>query len=218
LGAHYSLGGFLPVVSKEVTGFLETPLGRVSRTDSVTDIGDISLIPAMLAWKAGSWQFNTLLTVYAPTGDYEVGRLANAGLNYWTFEPTIGVNYSNEKTGFNMALYTGITINTENEDTNYKTGSVLHTEASITQLLPLGKGYIGVGANAFLYEQVTGDSGEGARLGDFKGRSIGAGPALSYILPMGENTLAAEVKWIPEHDTRKRLEGDAIWVKIAFQF
>lgn len=217
-GAHYSLGGLLPLVDMEVTGFLDTPLGLVSRTDSVTGIGDISLVPAMLAWKTGSWQFDALLTVYAPTGDYEVGRLANTGLNYWTFEPTIGVNYNNEKTGFNFALHTGITLNTENDNTNYQSGSVLHTEASITQLLPLGKGYLGIGVNAFLYEQVTGDSGAGATLGSFKSSSLGVGPVLSYILPMGDETLVTEVKWIPERDTENRLEGDSIWVKVAYQF
>ncbi len=218
LGAHFSVGAFLPIVDMEVTGALDTALGRVSRTDSVTGLGDISLIPAMLAWKSGDWQFDAMLTVYAPTGDYEVGRLANTGLNYWTFDPTIGINYNNQKTGFNFALHTGITLNTENSDTKYKSGSVLHTEASITQLLPLGKGFLGIGANAFLYDQVSGDSGAGAKLGDFEGLSIGIGPALSYVLPIGKNTLAAEIKWIPERDTNKRLEGDAIWVKVVYQF
>lgn len=218
LGAHYSLGGFLPVVDMEVTGSLDTAFGRVSRTDSVTDFGDISLIPAMLAWKSGDWQFDSMLTIYAPTGDYEVGRLANTGLNYWTFDPTIGVNYSNQKTGFNFALHTGITLNTENGATDYQSGSVLHTEASITQLLPLGKGFLGIGVNAFLYEQVSGDSGAGAKLGRFEGSSLGVGPALSYVLPIGENTLVAEVKWIPEQDTNKRLEADALWVKLVYQF
>ena len=217
-GAHYSVGGFLPVVSMEVAASLDTPVGKVSRTDSVTDIGDINIVPAMLAWKSGSWQFDALLTVYAPTGDFETGRLANTGLNYWTFEPTVGINYNNEKTGFNFALHTGIMLNTENDDTSYKSGSVLHTEVSITQLLPLGKGYLGIGANAFLYEQITGDSGSGARLGSFKSRSIGVGPALSYFLPIGDNTLAAEVKWIPERNTEKRMEGDSMWLKVVYQF
>jgi hypothetical protein len=218
LGAHYTVGAYLPVVAMEVTGLLDTALGSVARTEAVTNLGDISLIPAMLAWKSGSWQFDALLTVYAPTGDYEMGRLANTGMNYWTFEPTIGINYNKEKSGFNLAVHTGLTLNTENSDTHYESGSVLHTEASITQLLPFGKGYLGIGANAFLYEQVTGDSGKGAKLGGFESRSIGVGPSLMYILPIGENTLAAEVKWIPERDTENRLEGDGLWVKVAYQF
>jgi hypothetical protein len=130
----------------------------------------------------------------------------------------VGVNYNNEMTGFNFALHIGITLNTENDDTNYQSGSVLHTEASFTQLLPLGEGYLGIGANAFLYEQVDGDSGAGATLGSFKARSIGIGPALTYILPMADSTLVAEVKWIPERNTKNRLEGDSTWVKFAYQF
>ena len=218
LGAHYTIGAFLPFVSIEVTGAVSSALGQRQRTDSVTGLGDISFIPAMLAWKSASWQFDALLTFYAPTGDYEVGRLANPGLNYWTIDPTIGFNYNNEKTGFNCALHTGITLNTENNDTYYQSGSVLHSEASVTQLLPLGKGYLGIGANAFLYEQVTGDRGAGATLGNFASSSVGIGPALSYILPLGKKTLVTEVKWIPEQDTKRRLEGDGIWVKVAFQF
>jgi len=38
-----------------------------------------------------------------------------------------------------------------------------------------------VGANFFYYQQVSGDSGSGAILGDFKGRTVGIGPVLSYI-------------------------------------
>ncbi len=42
----------------------------------------------MLAWNTGFWQMSALLPVYAPTGDYQVGRLANPGLDYWTFDPS----------------------------------------------------------------------------------------------------------------------------------
>lgn len=218
LGAHYTLGTFVPYVFAEVSGSVTTSKGTLSRKESVNGIGDITIIPAMLAWKNGPWQFNALLSVYAPTGDYELGRLANTGMNYWTFDPTVGVAYSNEKTGFNALLFGGITINTENEATNYRSGSVFHLEGSVTQLLPLGKGFVGIGANAFYYQQVTGDSGSGTKLGGFEGMTAGVGPVLNYILPIGKNTLAAEVKWLPELDTKNRLQGDSVWVKAVFQF
>ncbi len=47
-------------------------------------------------------------------------------------------------------------------------------------------GFIGVGANAFYYEQITGDSGSGARLGEFEGRTVGVGPVLSGDVTVGE--------------------------------
>jgi hypothetical protein len=214
LGAHYSVGVYVPYIWMEVTG----TLGGFSRTDKVEGLGDIVIIPAMLAWKSGSWQFGAFLPIYAPTGDYEVGRLANEGLNYWTFDPTVGASFSSEKTGFNFGLHAGVTFNTKNEATNYHSGSVLHAEISAQQLLPVGPGFLGFGVNGFLYEQISGDSGSGATSGNFKGRSVGIGPVLSYILPTETGALVFEARWLPELDTKNRLEGDYFWFKVAWQF
>ncbi len=213
-GAHYSVGTYVPYVWMEVTG----TLGGLSRTDKVDGLGDITIIPAMLAWKSGSWQFNALLPIYAPTGDYDVGQLANLGLNYWTFDPTVGAAFSDEKTGLNIGVYAGVTFNTENEDTNYDSGSVLHVEISAQQLLPLGPGFFGFGLNGYVYEQISGDSGSGAISGDFKGRSVGVGPVIDYILPTETGTWVFEAKWLPELDTENRLEGDYFWLKAVWQF
>ncbi len=94
--------------------------------------------------------------IYAPTGEYETGRLANPGLNYWTFDPTAGVSYNNDKNGLNAALHLGLSFNTENHDTDYQSGTLFHLEASAQQLLPVGPGFLGVGAEAFYLQQVSG--------------------------------------------------------------
>jgi hypothetical protein len=218
LGAYYSVGAYLPLVSMDVTADLSIRGGSRSRTDSTNGVGDITLIPAMLAWKSGSWQYNALAQVYAPTGSFEVGRLANPGLNYWTFDPAIGVTYNNEKSGFSFSVLSGITINTENEDTNYKSGSVLHVEASVQQHFKHGDGLLGIGANGFIYEQITDDSGAGAQLGAFRGRTGGIGPVVSYIRPVGKTTLVLELRWLPELYAERRLQGDYIWFKGALDF
>lgn len=218
LGARYTVGIYAPYIWKEVTATISSVLGSIRRKDKVDGFGDITLIPVGLAWKIGNWQISGLLPIYAPTGSYEVGRLANPGFNYWTLDPTVQLSYGSEKSGFNAGLFAGMTFNTENDDTDYQSGSVLHVEASVQQLLPLGWGFIGLGANAFLYEQVTGDSGAGAVLGDFKARSMGIGPVIDYILPFkNESLLAVEFRWLPELDTEKRLEGDYLWLKIAYK-
>jgi len=49
-----------------------------------------------------------------------------------------------------------------------------------------------VGAEGFYFDQVTGDSGSGAVLGDFKGMTSGLGPVLGYIQPLGTQSLAVE--------------------------
>jgi hypothetical protein len=37
-----------------------------------------------------------------------------------------------------------------------------------------------VGLVGYVYEQITGDSGAGATLGDFKSRGVGIGPQVGY--------------------------------------
>lgn len=215
LGAAYSIGATLPYLTVDV----KADLGSLRLSDRRSGLGDLTLVPAMLAWKHESWQYSALLSVYAPTGVYDKDRLANPGLNYWTFDPTVGASYNNESTGFNAALYAGIGINTRNKATDYRSGAVLHFDASVQQLLPLGPGVVGVGAEAFYLEQVTADQGSGAVFGDFKGRSAGIGPVLSWVLPLGgRETLAAELRWLPETSVKNRLEGDLIWFKVVYQF
>ena len=67
-------------------------------------------------------------------------------------------------------------------------------------------------------QQIDGDSGSGARLGDFKGQTAGIGPVVTYILPYGKSTFVAELRWLPELDVKRRLEGDYIWLKLVAQF
>jgi len=158
------------------------------------------------------------LSIYAPTGEYKVGELANLGLNYWTADPVIGAAYVNAETGFNFGVYSGITFNTENSDTNYKSGSMFHIEASVQQMLPLGKGLVTLGVDGFYWQQVSGDSGSGAK-SDFKGRTMGIGPVVSYVLPVNEtDTWIVEAKWLPESNVEKRVKGDFVWVKVIYQF
>lgn len=218
LESHFSLGAFLPYLWMDVTAVVVAGGKAGTRTDTADGIGDITLIPAMMAWKYDSWQYSALLPIYAPTGEYNVGSLANVGRNYWTFDPTVQVSYNNAKTGFNAAIFTGITLNTENKDTDYQSGAAFHIDASVQQLLPVGPGFLSIGFNAFYYDQFDGDSGSGAKLGGFEGRSTGIGPTLGYLLPVGENTLVAEVRWLPELETRRRLEGNFLWLKMVYQF
>jgi hypothetical protein len=57
---------------------------------------------------------------------------------------------------------------------------------------------------------VTGDSGAGARLGDFQGRTVGIGPVASHATKIG-NGPRRRVKWLPELEVNKRLKGDYVW-------
>ncbi|UOM34888.1 transporter [Acuticoccus sp. I52.16.1] len=216
--AFFSVGLVVPFIDLEVSANVATPLGNVPVTHTDSGIGDIAIIPAMLAWQRGNMQFGVSVPVYLPTGGYEVGRLANVGKNYLTVDPTVSLSYTNPATGFSASGFMGLTLNTKNTATQYQSGSLFHLEASAQQLFPVGPGYLGIGAEAFYLQQISDDSGPGALLGGFRGRSIGIGPVLTYVLPLDNVTGAIEAKWLPEIDTENRIAGDYFWVKGVLQF
>jgi len=218
LGAYYSVGAMLPCTWITAEAKIETVIGNLRVRDTEEGLGDVTLIPVMLGWKEGSWQYDLALSVYAPTGEYGVGRLANPGLNYWSVNPIVGAAYSNPKTGFNAALHGGVLFNTQNPDTDYRSGTLVHLEGSVQQLVPAGKGFLSLGLEGFWVEQVTADSGQRPILGDFKGRTAGLGPVLGYVLPLGKQNFVTELRWLRELDTRNRLEGDYVWLKLVYQF
>ncbi len=225
LGGYYAVGVAIPYIWMEAKGEVQVtgPKGNTitwTARDKANGIGDITLYPFMLGWTAlnGDLKYDVRLGIYAPTGDYDKGKLANVGKNYWTFEPVVSLSYISSKIGLELSAFVGMDFNTENHKTHYRTGSQFHLDFTVAEHLPLFGGIIGVGANGFYYQQITGDSGSRAFLGDFKGRTIGVGPVLSYSAKIWGKDLAAEVKWLPELDVEKRLKGDIIWFKMAMLF
>lgn len=224
LGGYYAVGVAIPFVWMEVKGKVQVtgPLGTVTRTkrDKASGIGDITLYPFMLGWTGlkGDLKSDVRLGIYAPTGDYDEGELANVGKNYWTFEPAISLSYISSKIGLELTAFAGMDFNTENHKTDYQTGTQFHLDLTAAEHLPLFGGIIGVGANFFYYQQISGDNGSGAILGDFKGRTLGIGPVLSYATKIWKKDLVAEVKWLPEIDVKNRLKGDYVWFKLGMVF
>ena len=221
LGGQYAAAVAIPYLWMEVKG--DVQVGRVTgpRRDTANGFGDLQILPLMLGWKQGDVSYGATFGIYAPTGEFEEGKLANVGKNFWTFEPGVSVSWLSSKIGTEVSAFAGCDFNTKNDKTDYQSGDVFHLDATVAQHLPLFGGFIGVGANAFYYQQFTGDSGSGASLGNFEGRAIGVGPVISYATKIGRDKktdLVAEVKWLPELDVAKRLKGDTIWFKLALVF
>jgi len=212
----YGMSATVPYVIMEVTADVEPEIGR---TDNASGLGDIVFQPIMFNYHASSdLNFNARLSFYAPTGDYEVGRLANPGRNYWSVEPMVAMMYFGQQNGREVSWFAGLSMNEKNPATEYKSGNQFHSDMTTAQHFPLAKGLAGVGLNGFYYQQITGDSGPGANFGDFKGQTYGLGPVISYVRPLKNVELLAELKWLHEFGTNNRLEGDYVWLKIICKF
>ena len=72
------MAAFLPYTWLSISGD-SAALGGKQIQNSVSGIGDLTVVPVMMAWKSDNWQYDFLMPVYAPTGSYEVGRLATRG-------------------------------------------------------------------------------------------------------------------------------------------
>jgi len=215
----YALSTTVPFMWADVSANVVVGPTTVRRSSSVNGLGDIVLMPLMLNYNVSSnLNVNFRTGIYAPTGDYEVGRLANTGKNFWTLEPTLGLMYFGVNNGREASIFVGADFNTENPDTLYQSGTQFHVDGTLAQHFPLFGGLAGVGVNGFWYDQITGDSGSGATFGDFEARTTGVGPVLSYAFKLGKVDMIAEAKWLHELATTKRLEGDIVWFKLVAKF
>lgn len=218
----YAMSMTVPWVDMEVEADVSSSLSSsttVRRSDQDSGFGDIILMPIMFNQKINkNLNANYRLAIYTPTGDYEVGELANTGKNFWTVEPTAAIMYLGQENGIEASLFFGMDFNTENSDTDYSSGIQAHLDGTLAQHFPLWQGLAGAGLNGFWYQQISDDSGDGATLGSFRARAHGIGPVLSYTHKTLGKDIIAELKWLHEFDNVDRLEGDTIFFKILAKF
>ncbi|MDT8285127.1 MAG: transporter, partial [Thermovirgaceae bacterium] len=170
LGGRLQIGAVVPVGYTDI----EATINSFNTSGTKTSIGD-TMLSAALYWQKGNLHYKLIESVFAPTGDYTSGDLANVGRNYWGFDTSLAITWMNMETGTEVSVTPGIMFNTENTATDYKSGNEFHVDFVVNQFL---KKNLAVGLHGYYYRQVTGDSGSGAKLGDFEGESYGFGPAL----------------------------------------
>ncbi|PZU43970.1 MAG: hypothetical protein DI568_16550 [Sphingomonas sp.] len=207
-GLSFAVAGSLPVQFMKVDA-LDV------RSDDVFGIGDIMVSP-MVGYMSGKSFFNFGLRVFAPTGAYDRNRMANIGMNYWTFSPTLGFTWMDMAMGRDFSVLAGFDINTRNGATDYRSGNMFHADAIFTQSFP---NRFGVGLFGSVLYQTSDDDGPLAdRLDGFRGRSFAVGPVLRYTGGTEAAPLVVALSWAPEFGTRNRLSGDGVFLNISGSF
>jgi hypothetical protein len=190
---------------------LSNPPLSVSRTDSVGGATDIYPY-ASLSWAKGASNWMVYGTGDIPAGDYSKGRLANLGIGHGAADLGAGYTYLNPKSGLEFTTVTGFTFNTENTSSRYTNGVDYHLDWALSQFL---SAKWEVGAVGYVYDQITGDSGSGARLGAFESKIAAAGPEIGHPFALygraGYVNLRAYWEFAAEH----RVEGRAIYLTVA---
>jgi hypothetical protein len=214
-GAQYAAGIFVPLVDLDLDASLSIGDKIESVSDTATGLGDVLLIPVLLYWNSNNFHTSFAQFIIAPTGDYDVDNAINTGLNHWSFDTNFALTYLNPDTGRDFSFNLGYIYNTENDDTDYQTGQELHLDVAFNQFF---SETFAAGIQGFYLKQITGDSGSGAILGDFKAESAGIGPALLWTRKFGAQDISFIAKWLHEFHADNRLEGDHIFLGFALDW
>lgn len=216
-GGTLAVGLALPIGGPdvEVSATLTGPGGRQierSKSDSAFVMGD-PLVTAIWGWKSGKTNIAASTLINVPIGQYRKDKLANLAFHRWAADVSLAATYLDEEAGWDVSGKAGFTFNGENDYTSYETGTEFHAEASVEK--KFNKTW-SAGVQGYYFEQVSGDSGAGARLGSFKGRVAGLGVTGAYnFLLFGKAPATLRLHAIKEFEARNRLEGESIFLDFS---
>ena len=219
LGARHGANLSLPVVQVHSEARVKRHFpDQEASTETVSgnrlSFSDFYLAPGILEWKIGAWNVIWLETICIPSGAYDSEENVNVSRNYFALNSSLATTWRHPDGGPELDLRASYIVNAENPATDYRTGDELTVDWIAAWRLDArwSFGLVGYG-----YQQITGDSGDGAIFGDFKGQSWGTGPLVRYIGTVGTRRVGWVAKWIHEFDATHRYEGDFVFLAATFR-
>ena len=166
-----------------------------------------------LKWNQGVHNEMVYVTGNIPSGTYDSTRLANLSFGFVAVDAGAGYTYLDPKTGHEFSIVGGFTYSFENTSLQYQNGIDFHVEWAASQFVSKN---VLVGLGGYYFQQLTGDSGAGAKLGEFKGRVLGIGPQIGFIFPVTEGYQGyLNLRGFKDFAAENRPEGWTTWVTFA---
>src|SRR5262249_24100452 len=153
---------------------------------------------------------------WAPTAFYSTSRLANPGMNCWTFTPNLSYTKLWLKNNLEFDVVAGFDIYTINPATQYTSGTMFRLDMQLLQRTKAGLGY---GLIFSWFHQITPDTGGlSGRLNGFEGRALAIGPSFLYKTKLGKSPVEWNFRWIYEFDTQNRPQGNSLMLNLGASF
>jgi hypothetical protein len=206
-GARLGTSLTVPFGQVEVNG----RIGPIGLSDRVLSFADPS-VGLFLGSRAGQFHWQVGVTAFLPIGDYRRGALANISKNRGALDIYGALTWLEPTLGLDVTNVVGVTLNTRNEATRYLTGTEFHWEWAVSKKFENG---FSVGAVGYLYQQLSGDSGPGAVLGPFKGRTAAVGATVGYDFKVGEVPISTRIRFYHEVESQNRLRGNAAFLSVS---
>jgi len=207
-----------PWINVDATADLDLGPAQRRVEQSASDWFDLYFAPVIASYHISQVEHVSFgLYVYAPTAKYDPDRLANPGMNIWTFSPAVGYTHLFQKGTLEMSLLGAVDFYTRNSDTDYKNAPVWRLDALLVKRTASGWGF---GAAGGWIQQLSDDSGPTAdRLNGFKGRSFGLGPVITFGKKWsGGEHLDLSLRYIDEFSVKNRFEGEPLSLSASFGF
>jgi hypothetical protein len=185
-------------------------------SDSVTDFFDLAFIPVIASHHFSQTEHMALsLQIFAPTADYEVGKLANAGLGIWTFSPTISFTKIFAPANVEFTTVAAVDFSSNHGETDYENAPVFRLDGLLLKRFANGWG---IGAAGGWIQQIGDDKGPTAdRLNGFRGHALGLGPVVSWGTKWEHGSLEMQLRWIDEFDVENRVKGKPVMLTASLQ-
>ncbi len=197
--------------------------GGSNEHDNKLGLGDVAIEPFAFGWQEKDLfgaegldlHYMPGFLVFLPVGQYQRNETLNPGKHRWGFQPFRSWTLLHQDTGLEVSQRLMYTSYLKNTKTQYESGSEFHFDYAIGKHFDFG---LTAGIAGYFVTQVTGDSGQGAVLGDFQGRSWGIGPMIQYSrlvygLPF---SLAARYQKTMLH--RNRVDDDSLWFQATIGY
>jgi hypothetical protein len=125
----------------------------------------------------------------------------------------VQLRHLRQATGNEFSVAGGLTYSSMNHDLQYQNGIDFHLDWGASHFLSKN---LQIGMAGYYFQQLTGDSGSGAKLGDFKERVLGIGPQVGFLFPVGkEHQGYLNLKAYRDFAAENRPEGYTAWVTLA---
>ena len=209
LGASYMAFIAKPILSIDLNNTSNAAIAKRGHSTTV-GLANTAWSPVNLSWNLrNGWFASVGFVFYSPDGSYTAPvntpteYTVNAGNNFWTLEPNLGISYLGE--GYNFTVHVAYDVNTENPTTKYRSGAQLFLDLTATKNF----GNWGFGVVSYYAKQVTADVDNGhyfsPALIDVTSKpevfalgpliSYQAGPALlNFIIPL--KFMRAIPRWV----------------------
>jgi hypothetical protein len=185
------------------------------RNDRRTGFNDLVLTPAILGWHSGNFHWTAAASVWVPIGGYDRARLVNTSRNYWAVSPQFAVTWLDPQSGLEISGGGGFFYNFKNTATDYQSGSLAQAEFAAGKLLTP---WFKAGIAGYYIQQLNGDSGSGATLGDRRLRVAAIGPIVSFNFVINKVPVSLIAKYYREFFARNTMQGDAGMMSVRIRF